>query len=290
MLTEKTESQYQQVKAVFRQRSVNRYAAFRESLRIIIPYEWRRRAVNLARGRFGLRGLFIWAYDRFKIMRSRRRSDLRRGDFYESTVLLPHLPESAVEAILNRPAEKIRAAKPDVICFSIVDWSFRFQRPQQLMSRFAAAGRRVFYLSATQFRSVYSRPKFHAEQIAENLFEVRIAARSQPDLYRDVIGGKDLEIMLDSLDSLRREFNINEAIGYVMIPSWGRVALQTGQRWGWRVIYDCMDEWENFPGIKPPLPEMEKELVERCGHLVVTAQRLLDKWLSYGRPVVLARN
>lgn len=290
MLTEKTESQYQQVKAVFRQRSVNRYAAFREALRIVIPYEWRRRGVNLARGRFGLRAVFIWAYDRFRIMRSPHRMNLRRGDFYEAAQLLPHLPESEVEAILNRPVEKIQTAKPDVICFSIVDWSFRFQRPQQLMSRFAAGGHRVFYLSATQFRSVYSRPKFHADPIAENLYEVRIAARSQPDLYRDVIDGKDLEIMLDSLDSLRREFNINEAIGYVMIPSWGRVALQTGRRWGWRVIYDCMDEWENFPGIKPPLLEMEKLLVERCDFLVVTAQRLFDKWLPYRRPMILARN
>jgi GT2 family glycosyltransferase/glycosyltransferase involved in cell wall biosynthesis len=273
---------------------VGRYAAFREALRIVIPYEWRRRAVNLARGRFGLRAAFIWAYDRFRIMRTPHRMNLRRGDFYETAQLLPHLPESEVEAILDRPVEKIQTARPDVICFSIVDWSFRFQRPQQLMSRFAAGGHRVFYLSATQFRSVYSRPKFHADQIAENLFEVRIAARSQPDLYRDVIEGKDLEIMLDSLDSLRHEFNINEAIGYVMIPSWGRVALQTGRRWGWRVIYDCMDEWENFPGIKPPLLEMEKLLVGRCDLLVVTAQRLFDKWLPYQRPnqrpMILARN
>jgi len=290
MLTEKTESQYQQVKAVFRQRSAGRYAAFREALRILIPYEWRRRAVNLARGRFGLRALFIWAYDRFKIMRAPDRKSLRRGDFHEVLTLLPHLPESEVEAILDRPVEKIQRAKPDVICFSIVDWSFRFQRPQQLMSQFAAAGHRVFYLSATQFRSVYSRPKFQAQRIAENLFEVRIAARSQPDLYRDVIEGKDLEVMLDSLDSLRREFNINEAIGYVMIPSWGQVAQQTGRRWGWRVVYDCMDEWENFPGIKPPLLEMEKTLVRHCDLLVVSAQRLLDKWLPYGRPAVLARN
>lgn len=290
MLTQKTESQYQQVKAVFRQRSVSRYAAFRESLRIIIPYEWRRRSVNLARGRFGLRGLFIWAYDRFKIMRSAHRKNLRRGDFLEAVTLLPHLPESEVEEILKRPVEKINPAKPDVICFSIVDWSFRFQRPQQLMSQFAAGGHRVFYLSATQFRSVYSRPKFHVEPIAENLFEVRIAARAQPDLYRDVIEGKNLETMLDALDSLRREFNINEAISCVMIPSWGRVALQTGRRWGWRVIYDCMDEWENFPGIKSPLLEMEAELVARCDLLVVTAQRLFDKWRSYERSMVLARN
>src|SRR5262245_35665481 len=107
MLTEKTESQYQQVKAVFRQQSVSRYAAFREALRIIIPYEWRRSAVNLARGRFGLRAVFIWAYDRFRILRAPHSKRLRRGDFFEGAQLLPHLPESEVNAIIDRPVEKI---------------------------------------------------------------------------------------------------------------------------------------------------------------------------------------
>src|SRR5262250_3080786 len=142
---EKTESQYRRVKAVFGQRSVSRYAAFRESLRIIIPYEWRRRAVSLARSHLGLRTLLIWAHDRIITKDSPYRKSLRRGDFYETVTLLPHLPESEVEAILNRPVEKSQTAKPDVICFSIVDWSFRFQRPQQLMAQFAAGGHRVFY-------------------------------------------------------------------------------------------------------------------------------------------------
>ncbi|MGE0127984.1 MAG: glycosyltransferase [Blastocatellales bacterium] len=287
---ENTRSQYQQIKAVFRQRSVSRYAAFRESLRIIIPHEWRRRAVSLMRGRLGLRSLLIRAYERIKVDEPPRRRNLRRGDFYEAVTLLPHLPETDVEAILKRPIEKIQPAKPDIVCFSIVDWSFRFQRPQQMMTQFAARGHRVFYLSTTKFLGAYSKSKFLAEQIGENLFEVQVAALSQLDLYGAVVEGRSLEVVLDSLDQLRREFNINEAISYVMIPSWGRVALQTGRKWGWRVIYDCMDEWENFPGIKAPLLDVEKELVGRCDLLVVTAQRLFDKWRHYQRPMVLARN
>ncbi len=285
---EKSESQYKQVKAVFTDRSGSRYAAFRESLRIVIPYEWRRRAIKLVRDRLGLRAAYIWAYDR--INPRVYRENLRRGDFYETVTLLPHLPESDVEAIVNRPIEKIQTGKPDILCFSIVDWSFRFQRPQQLMSQFAAAGHRVFYLSTTKFLGPYARPKFHARQIRDNLFEVQIAAHSQFDLYRDVIEGRDLEYALNSLDQLRREFNINESISYVMIPSWGRAALRARRKWGWRIIYDCMDEWENFPGISSPLLDMEIKLVERCDLLVVTAERLFDKWLPFRPPMVLARN
>ncbi len=269
---------------------MSRYAAFRESLRIIIPYEWRRRAVNLMRRRLGPTSLFIRAYNEIKRAQSPHRRNLRRGDFYEAVTLLPHLPESDVEAILKRPVEKIQIARPDVVCFSIVDWSFRFQRPQQIMSQFAANGHRVFYLSATRFCSPYSKTRFRAERIRENLFEVRIAAPAQPDLYGEGVEGRNLAIALDSLDQLRREFNINHAISYAMIPSWGPVALQTGRKWGWRVIYDCMDEWENFPVIKPALLDLETELAQGCDLLVVTAQRLLDKWRPYRRPMTLARN
>lgn len=40
----------------------------------------------------------------------------------------------------------IQGAAGDVVCLSIIDWDFRFQRPQQLMTRFAAAGHRVLYV------------------------------------------------------------------------------------------------------------------------------------------------
>jgi GT2 family glycosyltransferase len=284
-------SRFHQVKSLLREPDQSRYAAFRESLRIIIPHEWRRRAVNLARSRFGLKSFSDWA---LTLVRAKNappvKTSFRRGDFYESVTLLPHLPEAEVEAILEQPVGTTPVAKPDVICFSIVDWSFRFQRPQQLMAQFAAHGHRVFCLNVSQFRSSYAQPKFSVEQIRENLYEVQIAARRPLEISRAVVEGRDLDLALESLDELRRAYYISEAISYVMISSWDRVASQARRRWGWRVVYDCMDEWENFPGVKAPLLEAEKSLVESCDLLVVTAQKLYEKWLPYQRQMILARN
>lgn len=39
-----------------------------------------------------------------------------------------------------------RGERFDVICLPIIDWDFRFQRPQQLMTQFAEHGHRVFYV------------------------------------------------------------------------------------------------------------------------------------------------
>ena len=271
------------------------YRAFRAALRVMIPHPLRRRAVQLVRSRFGLLPLANLITD-YVLTKKRIRTSLNDSagdDFYRSVTLLPHLPKPDVEAILNRPLAAASRAKPDVICFSIIDWSFRFQRPQQIMSQFAANGHRVFYLSVSKFRSRYARPKFAVTPIAENIYEVEIAARYPLDIFHEVIEGKDAELALGALDDLRREFAINEAISYVMIPSWCQTALETRSRWDWRVVYDCMDEWENFPGIKPASLEAEHRLVSECDLLVVTAQRLAEKWRwrsEAAKPVVLARN
>lgn len=269
-----------------------KYRAVRAALRVLIPHPLRRRAVEFVRSRFGLRILSNLITDRLTAKKQIADVLARIGDsdFYRSITLLPHLPEPEVKAILNHPLKAATPARADVICFSIIDWSFRFQRPQQLMSQFAANGHRVFYLSVSRFRSRYARPRFAVTQIADNIFEVEISARYPLDIFHEVIQTKDLELALDSLDELRRNFSINEAISYVMIPSWCEAALETRRRWGWRVVYDCMDEWENFPGIKPASLEAETRLVERCDLLVVTAQRLVEKWNSRKLPTVLARN
>src|SRR6185369_11641591 len=103
------------------------------------------------------------------------------------------------------------------------------------------------------------------------VYEVQLAAERQPDIYGEVIEGSNQTVMMQALDELRRMFHIDEAIGYVMIPSWGSLALAAGRLWNWRMVYDCMDEWDSFPGINRTLLDMESKLVRECDLLVVTA-------------------
>jgi GT2 family glycosyltransferase/glycosyltransferase involved in cell wall biosynthesis len=293
-------STWRRARAAARQHPGDKYAAFREALRVLIPYVWRRRAVHFARNRFGLRALGDWLRARWAPAppatadRVERSSTSSPGDFYESLTLLPHLPPAEVEAILKQPLSPTASRQPDIICFSIIDWSFRFQRPQQLMLQFAAHGHRVFHLNISEFLSIHARPKFSARTIHHSdgteIHEVRVAARYPLDLFGAGVSEKEAREVLASLDDLRRGYDINEAIAYVMFPSWGGAALGARRRWGWRVVYDCMDEWENFPRVGPPSLALEKELARECDLLVVTARRLWEKWQSYNRPMLLARN
>jgi polysaccharide pyruvyl transferase CsaB len=213
-----------------------------------------------------------------------------QADFYQSLTLLPHLRKEELPAILDHKPPEAPLHRADVICFSIIDWEFRYQRPQQIMSQFAAHGHRVFYISTTRFQAGDATPRVAVKQIKDNVYEIHLAATRMPDVYGEVMDGDNQRALLDSLDELRRLYHINEAIGYVMIASWGAVALEAKQLWGWHTIYDCMDEWENFPGIKRDILDMELRLVRESDLLVVTAQRLWEKWEAYERPMVLARN
>ncbi|HKG23565.1 MAG TPA: glycosyltransferase [Blastocatellia bacterium] len=211
-------------------------------------------------------------------------------DFYGPLTLLPHLREEEVDPILeNRPKENA-GRKPDVICFSIIDWEFRYQRPQQIMSQFAANGHRVFYISPSRFQPKEAEARAAIKEIKKNVYEVSLMMDQSFDVYSAALEGENLRAVLASLDELRGAFNISEAVSYVMIASWAGAALATGELWGWRVVYDCMDEWENFPGIKRSILDRELELVDNCDLLVVTARRLYEKWEPYNRPMVLARN
>ena len=66
---------------------------------------------------------------------------------YASLTLLPGLKDTESVALLDDSSPVAPLHKADIICFSIIDWEFRYQRPQQLMSQFAAHGHRVFYIT-----------------------------------------------------------------------------------------------------------------------------------------------
>jgi GT2 family glycosyltransferase/glycosyltransferase involved in cell wall biosynthesis len=213
-------------------------------------------------------------------------------DSHHAVVIQPKLPQEEIDAILRTPTPLISMTekKADIICFSIIDWDFRFQRPQQIMTQFAKHGHRVFYISISKFLPPGEAPGHPVRRIGKNIFEISLSAHQVPNIYGECLGEETVETLLGSLEELRLAYGIEEAIGYVMIASWTPLAMRTRKQWGWQVVYDCMDEWDNFPLITPAILQAELDLVEKCDLLVVTSRQLYNKWQKYNRPTVLARN
>jgi glycosyltransferase involved in cell wall biosynthesis len=225
-----------------------------------------------------------------------RYSRIKRGYLVPAYEFLRDLPGKGRKRSVNvSPTSRKVSSTPartlaDVVCFSNMEWDFRYQRPQQIMSQFAAHGHRVFYLRPERVLPLSCPERFSLIALKENLYQVTLAARREVWINQEDIQGANAEVLLDSLDALRQAYDIENAIGYVMSPSWTSTSLEAKSRWGWSLIYDCMDEWNGFPGMSHAISRAERSLVRECDLLVVTAERLYEKWRGIARALTLSRN
>src|SRR5690606_21404696 len=76
----------------------------------------------------------------------------------DTLTLLPRPRQDEAAAVFDQPPARRPQRQIDIVCFSIIDWDFRFQRPQQVATQFAAHGHRVFFVSPSRFRPAGSPP------------------------------------------------------------------------------------------------------------------------------------
>jgi hypothetical protein len=176
--------------------------------------------------------------------------------------------------------------RPDVFCFPIIDWDFRFQRPQQLMLRFAAAGHRVFYLTH-RFRK--SGVPYTLRELAPSVWEVSLRG-PRYSTYQGVLDDGYCDCMRDALSSLCTNESVQSAVTVVQSPFWWPLAKQAASSRNWRVMYDCMDHHAGFGTSNPMLIEQERDLFQQAD-LVVTSSAVLETQARrYAKKVVTIRN
>jgi 2-polyprenyl-3-methyl-5-hydroxy-6-metoxy-1,4-benzoquinol methylase/GT2 family glycosyltransferase len=174
----------------------------------------------------------------------------------------------------------------DVICFPIIEWGFRFQRPQQLMSRFAAGGHRVFYITQ-EFRS--SGEPFTIHRKGPNIFEVSLRG---PDrhIYSDVLDEEPVNELFESLEALRRDLSFGATVAFVQLPFWWPLAKKTRARFGWPIVYDCMDYHAGFSTNKRKMIRQEHELLSSADLTLASSTSLENHAKQQSSNVLLLRN
>lgn len=176
----------------------------------------------------------------------------------------------------------------DVICFANIDWSARFQRPQQMMRQFAEHGYRVFYVIAS--RAASGSPPYSVNEVSQGIFEVALSRHTEQDFYAEGMNGGNVLACLLSLAALSTDFRIKSAISVVHLSYWTPLAVRLRMDRGWRIQYDCMDDWVGFPSIGTELLKQEKVLVAEADLVTVTGSLLEKKWSAHNANCVLIRN
>jgi GT2 family glycosyltransferase/glycosyltransferase involved in cell wall biosynthesis len=189
--------------------------------------------------------------------------------------------QAADIALLPKPGPKC-----DVFCLPIINWDFRFQRPQQLMRQFARNGHRVFYLSL-HFTNGDVPQWRHLE---ENVLELSICRDPGASIYTQMPTEHDLQRAMASIDYVRRSAGVESAMTIVQFPSWASLAERLRERFGWSLVYDCMDDHAGFSTVSAEVAAGERRLLAEADLTVASAQILYDKARVKSRRAVLARN
>ena len=187
------------------------------------------------------------------------------------------------------PALAANGARPvDVVCFGIVAWDYRWQRPQQLLSRLAARGHRVYAIRPT---AAENGDDTVVEAVAERVWEIqpRVSAPFAP--YE----GPPSPVQVGELQSMLRALSAahgigRDAVAMVQLPSWSPAALAARDEFGWNVVYDCMDEWDGFPGLSAAVAGSERELLQEADAVTTSALGLWQRLAPVNGNAVLVRN
>lgn len=146
-------------------------------------------------------------------------------------------------------AEPIRP----ILCFSHLRWDFVFQRPQQLMSRFAKARPVIFWEEPLDYEG--DAPRLDLRRDPAN--GVIIAT---PQLPAGTPPGARQSLLAEMVDQLVGDTGKPAVLWYytpMMLPFSRHLAADC-------LVYDCMDELANFRFAPPELTTLEDELIARA--------------------------
>jgi GT2 family glycosyltransferase len=165
------------------------------------------------------------------------------------------------------------APTQDLIVLPVIDWESRIQRPQQIAMRFAQTGQRVFYMHT----SFHTGAQPTVRVLAENIFEIKLPAPQPVNLYKDSLPDAVAAAFENALAAVRRSFHITQAVCLVDLPFWTPLALRLRQRFGWKVVYDCMDYHRGFSSNSPQMLEQEDLLSQHSDLVLASSHFLLEE-------------
>jgi glycosyltransferase involved in cell wall biosynthesis len=216
----------------------------------------------------------------------RRRALLRMRLMRTLRWFLPNRgnPGSA-PADLARPGS--REAVPDYLVWSVIDWHFRHQRPQQLSQELARAGRRVFYVSPNFADE--REPGFRVEPLGEDgrLYQVFLHLRGASPIYFEPPSDAANRQLTAGARMLFDWARLDHAVSLVEHPFWFGAARAVPHAC---LVYDRMDYHQGFGTFGAEVASLERALLSEADLTVVSSDWLDKDAAPYAKRRSLIRN
>ena len=196
------------------------------------------------------------------------------------TLLGLHKPPPELALLPPDPRPPV-PGRPDVLILPVIPWSYRRQRPQQLAEALARLNRRVFYGSLAG-----SGEPAEPSGAAPGVTLLPIEGVRREDPWDRRLGGRALARALASLGVARDRFAIREAVLLAQSPFWGPLCETLRERYGWRIVYDCIDAHGEFPTTRTRarlLADAEARLAASADLVLATSESLRSRLTARAR-------
>jgi glycosyltransferase involved in cell wall biosynthesis len=204
-------------------------------------------------------------------------------DFRNPFTATPLSAEILDQARLRRRAGAVPlATRYDIVLLPAFQFDFRFHRPRQLAAHFARAGHRVFGICPSVRLEPDSAAPYKLLEREKNLWEVNIRGR-RFDFHAQLADPETAAIMLGSLEKLYAECGIAENCVIVQCPAWHPVAGTLRDRFGAKILYDCVEAGQ-------PNMQEERRLTESSDVFTVAAPALQARFASLGKTSIVVGN
>jgi len=196
------------------------------------------------------------------------------------TLLGLHKPAPELALLPPDPRPPI-PGRADVLILPVIPWSYRRQRPQQLAEALARLNRRVFYGSLAG-----SGEPAEPSGAAPGVTLLPIEGVRREDPWGRRLGGRALARAVASLGVARDRFAIREAVLLAQSPFWGPLCETLRERYGWRIVYDCIDAHGEFPATRSRarlLADAEARLAASADLVLATSESLRRRLTARAR-------
>jgi len=175
--------------------------------------------------------------------------------------------------------------RQDIIIFGIIDYKFRYQRPQHFARLFAESGHRVFYINPN-----HNHPDSVKEEIP-NLFLVDIYDPAKISIH--LTDWHDDSVTLETkMEGVIKGYSIKDASILVDYPNWIGIAKHLRKKFGFLVFLDYMDDFTGFLNPSQELVRENSKLIIKEADFVVPSSEFLEQIIKKYRmgPFEIIRN
>jgi glycosyltransferase involved in cell wall biosynthesis len=165
---------------------------------------------------------------------------------------------------------------PDILLFSIIEWTALTQRPHHFADGLAARGHRVFWVD------VHLRPPGLTDsgnlvrELKPGIYQLTLPAL-QGEIYRLEWRKDIVDTMSACFAFLRNSYGISSAVQLVNFPRWEPLVTMLNQRFGWPIVYDCLDDQQAFAHLYGnPLGQSEQMLLSASAKVLVSGKTLYE--------------